>query len=64
MSEANDRRSELAHGGIASREGDIVTLGDDSRWWLNGEQWARDAADTLIIRDRSMVAATRQATGH
>lgn len=61
MSEANDRRSELAHGGIASREGNMVTLGDGSRWWLNGAPWARDAADALIVRDRNIVAETRQA---
>lgn len=52
MSEESDRRSELAHGGLVSRDGNMVTLGDGCRWWLNGEPWARDAADALIVHDR------------
>lgn len=54
---SSDKRPELAHGGIASREGDMVTLGDGVRWWLNGTQWARDEADALIVEDAPRVAA-------
>lgn len=53
-------RHELAHGGIASREGDLVTLGDGVQWWLNGAQWARDETDALIPRDAARVAQMRQ----
>ena len=47
-----ERREELAHGGLMQRDGNLVTLGDGSRWWLNGEQWARNEADALIVHDR------------
>lgn len=49
--QGRERREELAHGGLASRSGDMVTLGDGSRWWLNGTDWARQQADALIVRD-------------
>ena len=52
MSADSDRREELAHGGLVSRTGDLVTLGDGSRWWLNGEPWARARADQTIRVDR------------
>lgn len=55
MSQEADRRAELAHGGLVSRSGDLVTLGDGSRWWLNGEPWARNEADAVIVRDQSRV---------
>lgn len=55
-----DKRPELAHGGIASREGDLVTLGDGVQWWLNGAQWARDEADALIVQDAPGVAEIRR----
>lgn len=55
-----ERAEELAHGGIASREGDLVTLGDGVQWWLNGTQWARDEADALIIQDAPRVAERRR----
>lgn len=55
-----ERAEELAHGGIASREGDLVTLGDGVQWWLNGAQWARDETDALIPRDAARVAYMRQ----
>lgn len=48
------RREELAHGGLVSRSGDMVTLGDGSRWWLNGTQWARNEADATIAHDRRL----------
>ncbi len=48
-----DRKNELAHGGLVSRSGDIVTLGDGAQRWLNGAPWARNEADALIARDRS-----------
>lgn len=57
---ADDRAEELAHGGIASRDGDMVTLGDGMQWWLNGAQWARDEADALIRHDSARVAHMRQ----
>lgn len=57
---SDDRAEELAHGGLASRDGDLVTLGDGRRWWLNGDQWARDEADALIHHDAAMVARMRQ----
>lgn len=47
-----DRKNELAHGGLVSRSGDIVTLGDGVQWWLNGAPWARSEADALIVRDQ------------
>lgn len=56
----DDKRPELAHGGIASREGDLVTLGDGVQWWLNGAQWARDETDALIPHDAARVAHMRQ----
>ena len=56
MSADSERREELAHGGIASREGDVATLGSGVQWWLNGAQWARDETDMLIVRDRARVA--------
>jgi hypothetical protein len=49
---SSDRTEELAHGGLVSRTGDIVTLADGSRWWLNGTAWARSEADTLTHIDR------------
>lgn len=52
MGQSEDRREELAHGGLVNRTGDMVTLGDGSKWWLNGAEWARDEADALIVRDR------------
>jgi len=55
-----ERREELAHGGVASRDGDLVTLGTGVQWWLNGAQWARDEADGLIPQDAALVAYTRQ----
>jgi hypothetical protein len=55
-----DDRPDLAHGGIASREGDVATLGTGVQWWLNGDQWARDEADGLIVRDAARVAHMRQ----
>jgi hypothetical protein len=55
-----ERAEELAHGGIASREGDMVTLGDGVQWWLNGTQWARDEADALIVEDAPRVADMRR----
>lgn len=55
-----ERREELAHGGIASRDGDMATLGDGVQWWLNGAQWARDETDGLIHQDRARVAHMRQ----
>lgn len=54
----SDRAEELAHGGLVSRDGDIVTLGDGSRWWLCGTPWARNEADALIHIDRSRTAYT------
>lgn len=54
---ASERREELAHGGIAARSGDMVILGDGSRWWLNGSAWARDAADQTIRADRTRITA-------
>lgn len=56
----DSKRPELAHGGIASVEGDIATLGSGAQWWLNGSQWARDEAALLVIRDRERVAGFRQ----
>lgn len=55
-----ERREELANGGIASREGDLVTLGNGVQWWLNGTQWARDETDALIIEDAPRVADMRR----
>lgn len=55
-----DRRPELAHGGIASRDGDMAELGDGAHWWLNGAQWAREEADALINRDLARVAAMHE----
>ncbi len=55
-----ERAEELAHGGIASVEGDIATLGDGVQWWLNGTQWARDEAAMLVIQDRDRVAGFRR----
>jgi len=52
MTADSERREELAHGGLISRDGDLVTLGDGSRWRLNGTPWARNEADALIIHDR------------
>jgi hypothetical protein len=39
---------ERAHGGAIGRSGDIETLGDGTRVWLNGTQWARDETDAAI----------------
>lgn len=55
MSQEQDRTEELAHGGLVSRSGDMVTLGDGSQWWLNGADWARNEADALIVRDRQTI---------
>lgn len=60
MSEQADRKAERAHGGIASRTGNLVTLGDGNQWWLNGTAWARNEADALMPRDRALVEQTRQ----
>ena len=57
---SDDRAEELAHGGLASREGDLVTLGDGIQWWLNGTPAARAEADALIVRDVARVAHMRQ----
>lgn len=54
-----ERAEEVAHGGLASRDGDLVELGDGVRWWLNGAPWARNEADGLIFQDRARVAAMR-----
>lgn len=59
MTSNSERREELAHGGLVDRTGDMVTLGDGSRWWLNGAQWARSEADAVIIHDRRMVNRSR-----
>lgn len=53
MGQQEDRKNEQAHGGLISRDGDIVTLGDGARWWLNGTPWARNEADALIARQRN-----------
>lgn len=60
MSEERDKRSELAHGGIVSREGNIAILGDGVQWWLNGSQWARDEADAAIARNPQRGMIRRQ----
>lgn len=57
---SDDRAEELEHGGLASRDGDMVTLGDGVRWWLNGTASARAEADALIVRDAARVAQMRQ----
>ena len=49
----NERAEELAHGGLISRTGNLVTLGDGAQWWLNGTDWARQEADALIAIDRT-----------
>lgn len=54
-----ERDEELAHGGLVRRDGDMVTLGDGSRWWLNGTSWARAEADALIVRDRALLTERR-----
>lgn len=56
--EERERAEEKAHGGLASRDGLIVTLGDGAQWWLNGPGWT-GTADALIVRDRERVAAMR-----
>jgi hypothetical protein len=55
-----DDRPELEHGGIASVEGDVATLGSGVQWSLNGSQWARDEAAALVLQDRARVAGFRQ----
>jgi hypothetical protein len=57
-----ERNEELAHGGLVSRQGDIVTLGDGNQWWLNGSIQARNEADSLIAVDarRPMRIGTRR----
>lgn len=55
MSQESDRKAERAHGGVVSRVGDIATLGDGSRWWLNGEQWTRNETDAVIARERNVM---------
>lgn len=57
---SDDRAEELEHGGLASRDGDRVTLGDGVQWWLNGAPWARAEADGLIVQDVARVAHMRQ----
>ena len=47
----DDREEELLHGGLVARSGNMVTLGDGSRWWLNGQPWARNEADATIAHD-------------
>lgn len=54
-----EREEELAHGGLVSRDGDIVTLGSGVRWWLNGTAWARAEADMQIAHDRKEVRHER-----
>lgn len=49
-----DARTERAHGGIIHRDGDMATLGDGACWWLNGQPWARAAADAAIAADRTI----------
>lgn len=56
MTTTRDEREENAHGGIVSRSGDMATLGDGSRWWLNGSQWARNEADAAISRTNGPIA--------
>lgn len=43
-----DQREEAAHGGVVSRDSNLVTMGDGQRWWLNGTAWARAEADSAI----------------
>lgn len=57
---SDDRAEELEHGGLASREGDRVTLGDGVQWWLNGASSARAEADALIVQDAARVAHIRR----
>ena len=59
MGLSRDLAEERAHGGLVSRQGDMVTLGDGSRWWLNGAQWARDEADTSIAARRRAMHLSR-----
>jgi hypothetical protein len=59
MSQESDRHEELAHGGLVSRDGDMVTLGDGNRWWLNGTGWARNEADALMVKDRNRQMSIR-----
>ena len=47
--EKRDRAFEQAHGGIVARDGDMVTLDSGAKAWLNGEKWARDAADAAMV---------------
>lgn len=54
-----DRDEELAHGGVAERDGDMVTLGDGVHWWVNRDPWAHAVVDSLIVLDRDRVAQTR-----
>ena len=56
----SDRRAEIAHGGLIARSGDMVTLGDGSRWWLNGSAWARNEADATIAVDAPRQVSRRQ----
>jgi hypothetical protein len=55
-----ERAEEKAHGGIASRDGDMATLGDGARWWVNRDPWAHAVVDAAIEQDRARVAAMRQ----
>ena len=61
MSLERDLAAERAHGGAVNRSGDLVTLGDGSRWWLNGEAWARAETDAAIAsRYTATTRITRQ----
>lgn len=60
MSTDSERSEELAHGGIAERDGDMATLGDGSQWWVNRDPWAHLVVDTTIELDRARVARMRQ----
>jgi len=60
MSTDGERSEELAHGGIADRDGDMATLGDGVRWWVNRDAWAHMVVDATIERDRARVARMRQ----
>jgi hypothetical protein len=54
--ETRERAEEIANGGLVSREGNLVTLGNGAKWWLNGKQWARNTADSLLVIDRARQA--------
>lgn len=60
MGQREDRAAERAHGGIVHRDGDLATLGDGSRWWLNGTAWARAEADGVIASGRERASTSRR----